>query len=165
MKDRLFYGMHQELKGSLRYLFDKPEVTYANLLTAAHAAEVEYEKGRLHSRSKGLVTNDTNLVVPKSPVLSAMEDKIDKLTSILKATQMKPKKGNHHKKGVPPNTPDKVELSSKANGERKGFNGRCWKCGGWGHPMRECPSQETIGDSKDTIETPRKDASKAPSAL
>ena len=46
MKDQLFYGMHKELKASLRYLFDHPDITYANLLTATHAAEVEYEKDK-----------------------------------------------------------------------------------------------------------------------
>ena len=46
LKDRLFHGMHPELKGSLRFLFSQPEVTYSQLLHAAHAAEVESERGK-----------------------------------------------------------------------------------------------------------------------
>ena len=46
LKDRLFHGMNQHLKDSLYYLYTQSSVTYANLLQAAYAAEVEAEKGR-----------------------------------------------------------------------------------------------------------------------
>ena len=46
LKDRLFHGMNQHLKDSLHYLYTQSSVTYANLLQAAYAAEVEAEKGR-----------------------------------------------------------------------------------------------------------------------
>ena len=51
LKDRLFHGMHQHLKDSLRYLYTQASVSYSELLQAAYAAEVEAEKGRL-ARSK-----------------------------------------------------------------------------------------------------------------
>ena len=34
LKDRLFYGMHPELKGSLRFVFSQPDMTYPQLLHA-----------------------------------------------------------------------------------------------------------------------------------
>ena len=34
--DRFFYGMHPELKSSIRHLFDVPDVSFNILLTAAH---------------------------------------------------------------------------------------------------------------------------------
>ena len=46
LKDRLFHGMNQHLKDSLRYLYTQSSVTYANLLQGAYAAKVEAEKGR-----------------------------------------------------------------------------------------------------------------------
>ena len=45
--------------------------------------------GMHHVRVKGLVNNDTDPVTPNSPVLSVMEDNIDKIMLILKATQTK----------------------------------------------------------------------------
>ena len=37
LKDRLFYGMNPQLKNSLRFLHSKDNVTYSDLLRAAHA--------------------------------------------------------------------------------------------------------------------------------
>ena len=45
LKDRLFHGMHQHLKDSLRYLYTQATVSCSELLQAAYAAEVEAEKG------------------------------------------------------------------------------------------------------------------------
>ena len=58
LKDRLFHGMNQHLKDSLRYLYTQSLVTYANLLQAAYAAEVEAEKGRAaRSKAANLATS------------------------------------------------------------------------------------------------------------
>ena len=145
MKDRLFYGMQGDLKSSLRYLFDKPDTTYASLLTAAHAAEVDSQKSRqLTAHVKGLTESATKLEPSSDPVLGSVEDKLDQLTTILKAAQVK--------KNKRPYTPSKkiqtkdgktesLTEVSKSSPRKKGFEGRCWNCGGWGHPMRECPSQ------------------------
>ena len=145
MKDRLFYGMQGDLKSSLRYLFDKPDTTYASLLTVAHAAEVDSQKSRqLMARVKGLTESATKLELSSDPVLGSVEDKLDQLTTILKVAQVK--------KNKRPYTPSKkiqtkdgktesLTEVSKSSPRKKGFEGRCWNCGGWGHPMRECLSQ------------------------
>ena len=44
LKDRLFYGMHQHLKDSLRYLYDQESTDYNRLLKAAHATEIDSQK-------------------------------------------------------------------------------------------------------------------------
>ena len=143
MKDRLFYGMRVDLKGSLRYLFDRPETTYANLLAAAHVAEVEYEKKTVTLRSKGIIEVPSVDITPGSPILATMEDKIDKLTSIVKAVPYK--KGKNvtvQNNQVQESSQTQAADQSKGPKPRKKvFEGQCWKCGGWGHPMRECPSQ------------------------
>ena len=57
LKDRLFYGMNPELKGSLRFLFSQADVTYSQLLHVVHAAEVESERGKaLGLRSKSTIS-------------------------------------------------------------------------------------------------------------
>ena len=57
LKDRLFHGMNQHLKDSLRYLYTQSSVTYANWLQAVYASEVEAEKGRAaHSKAANLAT-------------------------------------------------------------------------------------------------------------
>ena len=62
LKDRLFHGMNQHLKDSLRYLYTQSSVTYANLLQAAYAAEVEAEKGRAAQSKAANLTNSPDKV-------------------------------------------------------------------------------------------------------
>ena len=164
LKDRLFHGMHQHLKDSLRYLFTQPVVTYSELLQAAYAAEVEAEKGRAaRSRaanvavspgSEGSQSRDPS---PIAASVAALESKIDKcLKAVSKATQAQPstKAGNQRavnpkrESNSAPVTPSKSKGPSvSAAGPFRGKNGkpiRCWRCGGWGHTSRECPTQGNL---------------------
>ena len=94
-----------------------------------------------------------------------MEDKIDKIMSILKATQPKVKKDQKNGKkqqNVSATLEKKVKVAAKASSGKKGFGGRCWKCGGWGHPMRECLTQgevqwDTVEKSKSQTRDPVED--------
>ena len=84
-----------------------------------------------------------------SPILANMESKIDKLTSIVKAAQtnggkpQSPKQDN--KKKV-----DQKETPHKDKGFNTGNTGegrkplQCWKCGGWGHTSRGCPTPSNM---------------------
>ena len=95
LKDRLFHGMHQHLKDSLRYLYTQVSVTYSELLQAAYAAEVEAEKGRVARSKAAHLTTSPDCVVNRSrdpsPIIAsvaALESKLDKcLKAILKAAQ------------------------------------------------------------------------------
>ena len=95
LKDRLFHGMNQHLKDSLRYLYTQSSVTYANLLQAAYAAEVEAEKGRAaHSKAANLTSSPDKADIRSrdpSPIVAsvaAIESKLDKcLKAVSKAAQ------------------------------------------------------------------------------
>ena len=95
LKDRLFHGMSQHLKDSLHYLYTQPSVTYANLLQAAYAAEVEAEKGRAaHSKAANLASSPDKVDIRSrdpSPIVAsvaAIEYKLDKcLKTVSKVAQ------------------------------------------------------------------------------
>ena len=95
LKDRLFHGMNQHLKDSLRYLYTQSLVTYANLLQAAYAAEVEAEKGRAAcSKAANLATSPDKVDLrsrdpsPIAASMAAIESKLDKcLKAVSKAAQ------------------------------------------------------------------------------
>ena len=98
MKDHLFYGMHPYMRDSLRFLFQKPEIDYTQLLKAASAAKIESERGRvmgLHSKANLLnpsVESDVtgNEEAPASPIMASVavvESKIEQLTTIVKSAQ------------------------------------------------------------------------------
>ena len=87
--------MNQHLKDSLQYLYTQSSITYANLLQAAYAVEVEAEKGRA-ARSKAAnlaVSPDKVDLHSRDPSLiavnvAAIESKLDKcLKAVSKAAQ------------------------------------------------------------------------------
>ena len=160
LKDRLFHGMNQHLKDSLCYLYTQSSVTYANLLQAAYAAEVEAEKGRATRSKAASITSPSDKADMRSrdpsPIVAsvaAIESKLDKcLKAVSKAAQAPPNKaeslkqvGQRRESNSAPATPTKYKgPPTTAAGPFKGKNGkpiRCWHCGGWGHTTRECPTQ------------------------
>ena len=141
LKDRLFYGMSGDLRGSLRFLYTQEGVTYSQLLHEAHIAEIESSKG-ISVKAKGLLetpSKEIEVLHDKgSPVLAVVEDKLDKLTAIVKSVQ--DKKGQEVKK-----TPKKVKgyQNNMVNMLNAAKPLQCWTCGGWGHTSRECHTQDT----------------------
>ena len=162
LKDRLFHGMHQHLKDSLCYLYTQSTVSYSELLQAAYAAEVEAEKGRVaRSKAANVVSSPEKGDVRSrdpSPIVAsvaALESKLDKcLKAVSKATQAQTsirekQQGNHKREAnSAPTTPNKSKGPAvTAAGPFRGKSGkplRCWRCGGWGHTSRECPTQENV---------------------
>ena len=155
--------MNQHLKDSLRYLYTQFSVTYANLLQAAYAAEVEAEKGRAAQRKAANITNFSDQVDIRSwepsPIvasIAAIESKLDKcLKAFSKAaqvptnkTELSKQRGQHRETNSAPATPMKYRgPTTSAAGPFKGKNGKpihSWHCGGWGHTTRECPTQGNI---------------------
>ena len=63
LKDRLFYGMHQHMKDSLRYFYTKSETSYADLLKAGYAAEIESAKGRALQRKAAALRQEETVAI------------------------------------------------------------------------------------------------------
>ena len=43
LRDRIFHGLHKQLRDSMHYLYDNARITYHQLLTAAQKAESKQE--------------------------------------------------------------------------------------------------------------------------
>ena len=156
MKDHLFYGMHPYMRDSLRFLFQKPEIDYTQLLKAASAAEIESERGRamgLHSKAS-LLNPENELVESKEPPTSpmmasvaAMELKIEQLATIVKSTQKTKASNAKSREQSPKVTPKKstgpgTSAAGPFNKGKKPIH--CWRCGSWGHTSCECPTQGNV---------------------
>ena len=157
--------MNQHLKDSLHYLYTQSSVTYANLLQAAYAAEVEAEKGRAaRSKAANLASSLDKVDIrsrdpsPMVASMAAIESKLDKcLKAVSKAAQAPISKtesskqtGQRRESNSVPATPTKYKgPNTSAAGSFKGKNRkpiRYWHCGegGWGHTTRECPTQGNL---------------------
>ena len=157
LKDHLFCGMQQHLRDSLRFMFQDPKFDYTQLLKAASAAEIESERGRalgLHSKGSNILDEQKSShqsnreASPIAASIASMESKLEQLTTIVKSTQ-KMTSNENPKTGVntPRTTPKKSggPATSAAGPFQKGKKPiQCWRCGGWGHTSRECPTQGNL---------------------
>ena len=154
-------------------MFQDPKCDYTQLLKAASAAEIESERGRmlgLHSKGGNLLedgkasNSSSRDASPIAASVASMESKLEQLTTIVKSAQKATGLENSKSRTqFSRNTPKKsggpaTSAAGLFNKGKKLF--RCWRCGGWGHTSRECPSQgnfnwKELNVSKDLPDTPK----------
>ena len=150
LKDHLFYGMHQHLRDSMWFLYKQEMTTYEDLLVATREAETEWTENKsVHLRSTTLSDNKG---------LKDLQKEIVALTATLKSATFqgaKPKKAGTtgEKQAVKGKSLVKTKENPKIKGPQTSSAGpfaiterpiQCFKCGGWGHGWRSCPSQGNI---------------------
>ena len=143
LKERLFYGMTQHLRDSMRYLYKQPLTTYEQLLASAKEAEAEWLEHKT-IRSKMTIASQAD---PGRKEREELKSKIDKLTAELNKRE---KERHWKKKRTPINSP-RDSLNSKGPGVTAAGPFRegqcplqCYNCGGWGHVKRECSTQGNV---------------------
>ena len=146
LKDRLFHGMTDKLRDSVRYLFTNPTVDFNQLLKAAMTCEIETTsrqatKAKAMQLSEGVSESSTN------PEISSIHSQLEQMSTILKGANFSGSKDNNKKKG-------NGYYKQKTDG-RQGLKGpgtsaagpfrkerppvQCHQCMGWGHYARNCP--------------------------
>ena len=85
LKDRFFRGMHDKMRDSMRYLYDKDDCTFSKLLKASMIAEAESSaRHTLKSKAAHVVEVPTNTADSE---LTSIQNQLDSMTKILKSTQ------------------------------------------------------------------------------
>ena len=131
----------------MRYLYKETETGYKQLLSAAKEAETEW------TESKTIKAKVTSVVDPGKKERHELKAQIDKLTKELN----KKEKGSFFKKKTGKGENPTPVSSPKGSPRSKGpeitahgpfCNGKkplqCFKCGGWGHVICECPSPGNV---------------------
>ena len=149
LRDRFFYGIKAKMRNSMRHLYDDEKVMFGELLMKARQNEDEEVLAKVISKS---VSVDTE-------IKNGLEEKVDKLLAVAKSSQYSVEKGKRDSSQTPKQTPTNSrqntptkrdgDMRSNLQGPEANASGpfpeglrliQCFKCKGWGHPRRLCPS-------------------------
>ena len=154
--------MKAKLKGSVRHLFDSPDVSFSMLLTAARRnklEEVDQIPVRIQSRATKIGVEEK--ISPQTESINDLKEQIQELATVMKS-------GNTSHKPNPPAVDRSLakrfkkvnvrqnsainagtDASEGLTGPEANASGpfppgqrplQCHKCKGWGHVKRVCPS-------------------------
>ena len=139
------------LRNATRYVYKQPEVNYEALLKAAKEAELEFTESKtvnVRAKAVGVIEKGEN------PKIQELNNRIESLTASLKANNLAK---NNGKTNSAPNSPMKQFPTGSGGPKDKKSEPRerdqasenrkpmqCYKCGGWGHGWKDCPSPRSV---------------------
>ena len=159
LKDRFFYGIKSELRNSIRHLYDNESVTFSQLLVKAPRNEEEETTSRVVSK---------NTMVQDGTTLEQRVDRVLAKSNSNPAPAPPPQVNgdNSRNYGRPPFQfnprskrdyrqspgPPQLDIRQNLRGPQPSAAGpfgetdvsrpvQCFRCRGWGHPKRLCPSR------------------------
>ena len=96
--DRLFHGMSDKLRDSVRFLYPQPDCDFTKLLRAAMTCENE-AASRASIKAKSLqVSVESNEQVANSGI-NSIREQLSQMSTILKGATFKPNNGYRSQKG------------------------------------------------------------------
>ena len=156
LKERLFHGVNQQTRDSMRFLYSKSSTTYDTLLSAIKEAEIEWLE------SKGQACMKAATIVDRSDEIEDLRKRLDHITATMKSNNYNGARPKRDKKESPtgsgsgsPRRKEDVRknLKGPATSAAGPFrpdqsNFQCHKCGGWGHGWRECATKGNVDWAK-----------------
>ena len=149
LRDRLFHGMSDKLRDSVRFLYSQPGCDFNTLLKAAMTCENEaVSRASTRAKSMQVDTNESTEVAKTG--ISSIREELDQMNAILKGANFK--NNNGYKKR------DKQDIRNKLKGPGTSAAGpfrrgkkpvQCYCCNGWGHYKLQCPNEEPVEGSKE----------------
>ena len=151
LRDRLFHGMSDKLRDSVRFLYSQPGCSFTKLLRAAMTCENE-AASRASIKAKSLQVGVEGNEQVANDGIGSIQKQLDQMRTILKGANFKPNNGfkRQNKDKQDPRTNLKGPGTSSAGPFRKGRRPvQCHRCNGWGHYKQQCPSEEPAEGSKE----------------
>ena len=149
--DRLFHGMSDKLRDSVRFLYSQPDCDFTKLLRAAMICENEAaSRASIKAKSLQVSVEDDEQVANSG--IGSIREQLNQMSTILKGANFRPNNGFKSQKN------DKSDVRNKLRGPgissagpfRKGKRQvQCHRCNGWGHYKQQCPSEEPAKGSKE----------------
>ena len=151
LKDRLYYGVRQNVREGLRYYYKVIQADYTTLLTKARS--IEAEKSTSTATHTVTMKSASTMETGSKNQTDELTRQMNELITIVKNQQVQNTKGGNKNSSNRYNGQDKFKGNSKGGRNLKGpdtnasgpfRNGaspfQCYNCGGWGHRAFECPS-------------------------
>ena len=148
LKTRFFHGINDRLRDSMRYLYDRPEASFKDLLLAAMWAEVESRDHHL-TKAKAVTVIEPNGENEASGIgLNDLNEQLKSLGQYLKSATFTAKT-KFSKSSQDPRNQSQGPGPSAAGPFRNRPPVQCYKCNGWGHYQRQCPNREKVTFAND----------------
>ena len=138
MTQRFYFGLKEKLRDGIRSSYESGESNFQELLWLAKQREAEKNSTSLVVQSKKVDASGTLDEKVKEQVEASISSLIKSKESALRKETKK-----QDSKTVP--KVDLINSSSKGKIDQKsenksGYTGACFRCGGLGHRIRECPT-------------------------
>ena len=143
--------MHDKMCDSMRFLYTQDTCTFSQLLKEVMKAEAEH-KSRSAVRVKAAQAEAGTSDKVANPEITSIQKQLDSMSQFLKSAQIKSKQG----KSVKGQSAKSAEAKPKSKGPAVSAAGpfregrppvQCYRCMGWGHYKRGCPSREPVQGS------------------
>ena len=133
----------------------KEDVGYEEFLATVYEAETEGTEGKILNVKEKAMTVE-NVVEKKEPTnLQDLKQQIESLATIMKSAMMGKCKTKRRRWDLSPKkkemfqySPKKAFQGSPRKGKRVPKSGqkpiKCYRCDGWGHGWKECPTPENL---------------------
>ena len=151
LKERLFHGVNQKTRDSMRFLYTKETTMYDSLLAVIKEAEIEWME------SKGQFCMKSAALIDRTDEIEELKQKLEKLSATVKSNSFKGAHPKKERKETPSNSnspkmksPRKEDPRNMSKGPATTSAGpfkpnqkpfQCDKCQGWGHGWRECATK------------------------
>ena len=98
LQDRLFHGMTDKSRDSVRYLFTNPTIDFNQLLKAAMTCEIE-TTSRQATKAKAMQFSDGVSESTTNPEINSIHSQLEQMSTILKGANFSGSRDNNKKKG------------------------------------------------------------------
>ena len=143
LKTRFFHRINDRLRDSMRYLYDRPEASFKDLLLVAMRAKVKSRDHHL-TKVKAVTVIEPDKESEASGVgLNDLNEQLKSLGQYLKSATFTAKT-KFSKASQDPWNQSQDPGPSAAGPFRDRPPVQCYKCNGWGHYQRQCPNCEKV---------------------
>ena len=148
LKTRFFHGINDRLRDSMRYLYDRLEASFKDLLLVAMWAEVKSRDHHL-TKAKAVTVIEPDGENEASGIgLNDLNEELKSLGQYLKSATFTAKT-KFSKSSQEPRNQSQGPGPSAAGPFQNCPPLQCYKCNGWGHYQRQCPNQEKVTFTND----------------